>query len=88
MKRCTKMQCLCCLNTAVVEHHIIFKSQGGSNHPDNLASLCSECHYAIHHGMDILKRDWIMIKCYSTIKDWSKVWTGKIKPKQVRENEK
>jgi len=82
------MQCLCCPNIAVEEHHIIFKSQGGSNDPENLAPLCSECHYAVHHGINSRKRDEVMMKCYASIKDWSKVWTGKIKPKQVRENEK
>lgn len=28
-------------------HHILAKSKGGSDHPDNLISLCSACHCAI-----------------------------------------
>lgn len=33
-------------------HHIIKRSQGGSNHPHNLICLCSDCH-ALAHGMDL-----------------------------------
>ena len=29
-------------------HHIIFKSNGGTNNMDNLVTLCSECHRNIH----------------------------------------
>lgn len=31
-------------------HHIIFRSQGGSDKEDNLITLCSTCHYNVHHG--------------------------------------
>lgn len=31
-------------------HHIIFRSQGGSNEPDNLITLCETCHRALHNG--------------------------------------
>lgn len=31
-------------------HHIIFRSQGGSDEEDNLITLCSTCHYNVHHG--------------------------------------
>ena len=31
-------------------HHIVFKSQGGSDRMDNLVTLCSECHEKIHKG--------------------------------------
>lgn len=31
-------------------HHIVFKSNGGSNRMDNLVTLCSECHEKIHKG--------------------------------------
>ena len=31
-------------------HHIIFRSEGGSNSIDNLITLCPECHHKIHQG--------------------------------------
>lgn len=31
-------------------HHIVFRSQGGSNRIDNLVTLCSDCHKKIHNG--------------------------------------
>lgn len=31
-------------------HHIIYKSSGGSDEEDNLITLCSTCHYNVHHG--------------------------------------
>ena len=31
-------------------HHIIPKSQGGSNRMENLTTLCSECHHKVHNG--------------------------------------
>jgi hypothetical protein len=37
-------------------HHIIFKSQGGADEPENLARLCVKCHqraHALHEGEPI-----------------------------------
>lgn len=31
-------------------HHIIFRSQGGSDEADNLITLCNTCHKALHDG--------------------------------------
>lgn len=31
-------------------HHVIFRSQGGSNAPNNLLTLCRKCHNDIHDG--------------------------------------
>lgn len=31
-------------------HHIIFRSQGGSDEPENLITLCHTCHKALHDG--------------------------------------
>ena len=36
-------------------HHIIFSSMGGSDDAENLITLCSSCHYNLHHGKLILK---------------------------------
>ena len=31
-------------------HHIVFRSQGGTDNPNNLITLCETCHKAIHDG--------------------------------------
>lgn len=31
-------------------HHIVFRSQGGTNSPSNLITLCASCHKALHRG--------------------------------------
>jgi len=31
-------------------HHIVFKSEGGTNSPDNLITLCESCHNKLHEG--------------------------------------
>lgn len=36
-------------------HHIIFKSDGGSDDQENLITLCSTCHFALHHDKFKLK---------------------------------
>ncbi|MCP3924497.1 MAG: HNH endonuclease [Desulfobacterales bacterium] len=30
-------------------HHILYRSQGGKDRPDNLITLCVHCHCKIHH---------------------------------------
>ena len=36
-------------------HHIVFRSQGGSDSPSNLIVLCEECHNDLHAGKFALK---------------------------------
>lgn len=36
-------------------HHIIFRSNGGSDEEDNLITLCHTCHYKLHHNKIKLK---------------------------------
>lgn len=36
-------------------HHIVFRSQGGSNQHTNLITLCEDCHNALHRGEFDLK---------------------------------
>lgn len=36
-------------------HHIIFRSQGGSDDPENLITLCKTCHDKLHRGEVVLK---------------------------------
>ena len=31
-------------------HHIIYRSQGGKDTPENLITLCITCHHRCHHG--------------------------------------
>ena len=38
-----------CKNVAVWIHHIVFKSQGGSDEADNLVALCLVCHGKRHN---------------------------------------
>ena len=44
--------CQCCgeKHIRLEVHHIIFRSQGGSDELDNLITLCEKCHKAIHDG--------------------------------------
>ena len=37
-------------------HHIIEKSDNGSNEPSNLVSCCSNCHSRIHNSMITLDK--------------------------------
>ena len=44
-------QCLICGEaTDAPPHHIEYRSSGGSDEMDNLATVCSDCHYNVHHG--------------------------------------
>lgn len=38
-------------------HHIIFRSQGGSDEENNLITLCHTCHKKLHNGKIILKQE-------------------------------
>jgi len=79
------VKCLSCPAVATEKHHIIFRSQGGTDHPFNIAGLCFDCHYNIHHGTDTERRNQILKFCHAqACQDLSKCWTGKIKPKVVR----
>lgn len=46
--------CQCCKgkhkDSKLEVHHIIFRSQGGSNEASNLITLCHTCHKALHNG--------------------------------------
>ncbi len=47
-------KCQCCKgkhkDSKLEVHHIIFRSQGGSDEADNLITLCHTCHKALHEG--------------------------------------
>jgi predicted HNH restriction endonuclease len=33
-------------------HHLLPKSEGGSDHPSNLATVCLDCHAFLHEQID------------------------------------
>ncbi len=47
--RCQVPGCRCKQHLAL--HHILFRSQGGSHHPDNLVTLCWAHHDMLHRGV-------------------------------------
>lgn len=32
-------------------HHIVYRSRGGTDDPENLITLCTRCHTAVHDGI-------------------------------------
>ncbi len=50
-----KYKCQCCKgkskDTRLEVHHIVFRSQGGSDEAENLITLCSKCHKKLHAGL-------------------------------------
>ena len=50
-----KYTCQCCKGKSkdkkLETHHIVFRSQGGSDAPDNLVTLCHTCHSGFHDGL-------------------------------------
>lgn len=49
---------LCDDNRHLQIHHAVHRSQGGSNSPHNLITLCHRCH-ALAHGTNLYKADGI-----------------------------
>lgn len=51
--------CQCCKgrrkDSKLEVHHIVRRSENGSDEEDNLITLCHSCHYDIHHGIVKLK---------------------------------
>ncbi|MCD6148978.1 RRXRR domain-containing protein [bacterium] len=37
-------------------HHVVPRSQNGKDHPDNLITLCPDCHVKVHTDAQLLKR--------------------------------
>lgn len=44
-------------NIRLEVHHIIFRSQGGTDNENNLITLCGDCHNGIHNGKIVLTRN-------------------------------
>ena len=34
-------------------HHLLPKSEGGPDHPSNLATVCLDCHVFLHEQIDV-----------------------------------
>ena len=43
-------------HTRLEVHHIIYRSQGGTNDENNLITLCKDCHKDIHNGKVVLTK--------------------------------
>jgi 5-methylcytosine-specific restriction endonuclease McrA len=79
------VRCIFCGREATDKHHIIKKSQGGTDAEINLALLCRACHFAVHNSKDKEYMNLIKEKCYKQIRGrLDECWSGKIKPKIVR----
>ena len=50
--RCRK----CRSRTRLEVHHIVQRKDGGSDRPDNLVTLCHDCHAALHRGEFTLRK--------------------------------
>ena len=50
--------CQCCgkKNCRLEVHHIVFRSNGGTNDEENLITLCKDCHKGVHKGTIILDK--------------------------------
>ena len=50
-----KGKCLCCNSPIEHHHHIVPRSKGGSDTPENIVGLCNKCHEQVHKGALSLK---------------------------------
>jgi 5-methylcytosine-specific restriction endonuclease McrA len=48
--------CLLCGRLGSEPHHVKYRSLGGKNCANNLATLCNKCHYKIHNKKDEYKK--------------------------------
>ena len=50
--------CQCCgkKNCRLEVHHIVFRSNGGTDDEENLITLCKECHDGVHAGTVVLNK--------------------------------
>jgi 5-methylcytosine-specific restriction endonuclease McrA len=73
--------CIYCHREATDRHHIIRRSQGGSDNKINLANLCRRCHNILHFSKDTELQNKIKLRCYEQIRgNLELCWKGKIRP--------
>ena len=60
--KCQNPNCKCKDNKEQIlkVHHIIYRSKGGTNRPENLITLCSKCHTPANHKKGKFLYDWCM----------------------------
>ena len=53
-----KYTCQCCgkKNCKLEVHHIVFRSNGGTDDEENLITLCEDCHKGVHVGTIVLSK--------------------------------
>lgn len=63
-----------CHQKAYHVHHKLRRSQGGTNDPDNLMALCSNCHQWVHeHPEQSYTNDWLRHREPGPVKkEWEK----------------
>lgn len=50
LDKCDFLPCACCSAPSVNLHHVIYRSHGGTDDPDNLLPLCFDCHFNHHNN--------------------------------------
>jgi hypothetical protein len=75
-------RCALCDSTSGIQiHHVVKRSQGGKNTPDNLITLCSDCH-ALAHGMNL--RRWADMDetaiCQAIVEYMADLYAGRWNP--------
>lgn len=56
VSECQDEKCLLCGGKIEHYHHIVPRSENGSNTAENIAGLCSNCHTLVHNNTDIQKK--------------------------------
>ena len=73
--------CILCNRAATDIHHITSRSQGGTNHPHNLAALCRQ-HHDLLHGVIWQGVDLTADEAYQAIVEYvSDYYAGKWRPR-------
>ncbi len=61
--------CEICSESDIIldRHHITSKTNGGTNEPSNIVSLCCNCHRRVHMGMFVLEGRFLTTDGYELI---------------------
>ena len=64
-------------NTRLETHHIVFRSNLGTDSPDNLVTLCAECHTTLHKHTENPQKEFLKLqkKCKVNTTDATQVST-------------
>ena len=50
LDKCDVIPCKICGKPSVNLHHVLYRSQGGTDEPSNLIPLCYDCHSGHHNN--------------------------------------